>query len=45
MPPLAEASCRELLNRIDTRDDDLYFGPQSDPDVDVVLPLSLVSRG
>ena len=44
MPPLADASCRHLLIRIDARDADLKFGPQSDAGVDVVLPISLVSR-
>ncbi len=44
MPPLAEASCRHLLNRMNTETDDKLFGPGSDPDVEVVLPMSLVSR-
>lgn len=42
MPPLAEASCRQLLNQMDTGHTDLAFGTD---DVDVVLPMSLVSSG
>ena len=44
MPPLAEASCRHLLNRMNTENVDKLFGPGFDPDVEVVLPMSLVSR-
>lgn len=42
MPPLAEASCRQLLNQMDAGTADLAFGPH---DADVVLPMSLVSSG
>ena len=44
MPPHAEASCRHILNRMNKEVDDILFWPRSDPDVEVVLPMSLVSR-
>ena len=44
MPPLAEASCRHLLNRMDTAPEWLFFGSEPGPDVDVVLPITLFSR-
>ena len=40
MPPLAEASCRQLLNQMDAGITELAFGLH---DADVELPLSLVS--
>ena len=43
MLPLAEASCRQLLNHMDAGDESLEFGDRQDPSVDVVLPMSLVS--
>ena len=45
MPPFAEISCRQLLNHMETGDDEIFFGPVHAPHVDVVLPLTLVSRG
>lgn len=46
MPPLAEASCRYLLNHMSAGDHMYYFGPSSDPDpLDYELPRTILSRG
>ena len=42
MPPLAEPSCRQLLNQMNAGNVDLAFGTH---DADVMLPMSLVSSG
>lgn len=44
MPPLAESSCRYLLNHMDAAHMEERFGPSSEPDKDVVLPHTIVSR-
>ena len=43
MPSAAEASCRDLLNQMTTRDVDVLFGPSSDPNAQVHTPLTIIS--
>ena len=42
--PHMEASCRTLLNHMDTDRDITHFGPSSSPDAEVHLPYKIVSR-
>ena len=44
MPPDAEASCKDILDRMSTSRHNRVFGPQDLPGVNVVLPFDMVSR-
>lgn len=44
MPPLAEVSCRYILNRMSADHDETFFGPRNGLEVEVVLPYTIVSR-
>ena len=41
--PNVESSCQELLNTMPVDTKEIFFGPRSDPLVDVVLPYLLLS--